>query len=41
MKNIVDHSAPQSSVSPHLDFLPLYPIIQRHATVVFRHPRVA
>lgn len=25
------------TLSPHRDFLPLYPVIQRHAMVVFRH----
>ena len=37
MKNIIEDSAQEPSVSLHADFLPLYPVIQRHARVVFRH----
>ena len=37
MKNLAAYSAQKSAVSPHVDFLPLYPVIQRHARVVFRH----
>ena len=26
-----------ASTSPHIDFLPIYPVIRRHAMVAFRH----
>jgi hypothetical protein len=38
MNGILDMpSFPSASLSPHHDFLPFFPIIEKHAMVGFRH----
>jgi len=37
MTSFLVDSALGSAVSPHLDFLPVCPVIQRHARITFRH----
>jgi DNA-binding NarL/FixJ family response regulator len=37
MNSFEAHPVDATSSSPNIDFLPLYPVIQRHARIVFRH----
>jgi len=37
MTSILEASTQESAVSRHVDFLPVYPFIRRHACVEFRH----